>query len=110
MDEVILGTESALAYDYERSRNMLEEKSFANLKRIRDHKCKMEQRLYMGKSQKRSKFKAVTRRKGLGRELKEKGKTMPTIFCLNGQCAKGWARTQGNRKESFSALWIWEVT
>lgn len=110
MEELHVGTDESLAFEYEQSIIMLNQKLSNAAKRLKDQAYKNRSRFFMGKSQKRSKFKAIARRKGIGMELKEKGSTMQTFFCLNDQCAKGWARTQRNSRESFAAAWIYSVT
>lgn len=110
MEELHVGTDEYLAFEYEQSIVRLDAKLHNAAKRLKDQAHKDCSRSYIGKPEKRSKFKAIARRKGIGMELKEKGSTMQTFFCLNDQCAKGWARTQRNSRESFAAAWIYSVT
>jgi hypothetical protein len=57
-------------------------------------------------------FKKSMKRKGCGRAVKEKGKTMPTLIASNTRCPKSWKHLNGEpmRGESMKVAIIFSIT
>jgi len=75
--------------------------------------CKENERLRTASYQRTiDSYKKCMKRKGDGRAVKEKGKTMPTLIASNTRCPKSWKHLNGEpmRGESMKVAIIFQLT